>query len=152
MDFYNVGDQYCLRFHEKNGKVREIPVRHDLSLAITDYLEHSGIQYAIPASSLFRTTVRKSRRLTQNPMTADDMGRMMKCRFKEAGLSARLSPHSFRVTTITDLLEQGVPLADVQYLAGHADPRTRAGPPSPQIRHGEGLARSSKTAGRCRSH
>ena len=52
MDFYNVGDQYCLRFHEKNGKVREIPVRHDLSLAITDYLEHSGIQYAVPASSL----------------------------------------------------------------------------------------------------
>ncbi len=124
MDFYNVGDQYCLRFHEKNGKVREIPVRHDLSLAITDYLEHSGIQYAIPASPLFRTTVRKSRRLTQNPMTADDMGRMMKRRLQDAGLSTRLSPHSFRVTTITDLLEQGVPLADVQYLAGHADPRT----------------------------
>jgi hypothetical protein len=26
--------------------------------------------------------------------------------------------------TITDLLEQGVPLEDVQRLAGHADPRT----------------------------
>lgn len=35
-----------------------------------------------------------------------------------------LLPHSFRVTTITDLLEQGVPLEDVQRLAGHADPRT----------------------------
>ena len=33
-------------------------------------------------------------------------------------------PHSFRVATITDLLTQGVPLEDVQYLAGHADPRT----------------------------
>ena len=32
--------------------------------------------------------------------------------------------HSFRVTTITDLLEQGVPLEDVQRLAGHADPCT----------------------------
>jgi integrase/recombinase XerD len=31
---------------------------------------------------------------------------------------------SFRATTITDLLTQGVPLEDVQYLAGHADPRT----------------------------
>ena len=31
---------------------------------------------------------------------------------------------TFRVTTITDLLEQGVPLEDVQRLAGHADPRT----------------------------
>jgi hypothetical protein len=26
--------------------------------------------------------------------------------------------------TVTDLLTQGVPLEDVQYLAGHADPRT----------------------------
>ena len=31
---------------------------------------------------------------------------------------------SFRVATVTDLLEQNVPLEDVQYLAGHADPRT----------------------------
>ena len=123
-DFYRSGDQYCLRFHEKNGKVREIPVRHDLSLTIVDYLEHSGIQYASPTAPLFRSTVRKSRKLTQNAMTADDMGRMMKRRLRDAGLSTRFSPHSFRVTTITDLLEQGVPLADVQYLAGHADPRT----------------------------
>ena len=36
----------------------------------------------------------------------------------------RLSPHSFRVAVITDLLEQGVPLDEVQQLAGHADPRT----------------------------
>ncbi len=123
-DFYRSGDQYCLRFHEKNGKVREIPVRHDLSLTIVDYLEHSGIQYASPTAPLFRSTVRTSRKLTQNAMTADDMGRMMKRRLRDAGLSTRFSPHSFRVTTITDLLEQGVPLADVQYLAGHADPRT----------------------------
>jgi len=32
--------------------------------------------------------------------------------------------HSFRVITITDLLEQGLALEDVQRLAGHADPRT----------------------------
>jgi site-specific recombinase XerD len=36
----------------------------------------------------------------------------------------QLSCHSFRATTITDLLAQGVPLEDVQYLAGHADLRT----------------------------
>jgi site-specific recombinase XerD len=45
-------------------------------------------------------------------------------RLRDAGLSGVLSPHSFRVTTTTDLLEQGVPLEDVQRLAGHADPRT----------------------------
>ena len=35
-----------------------------------------------------------------------------------------LSPHSFRVLVVTDLLSQNVPLEDVQYLAGHAHPRT----------------------------
>jgi integrase/recombinase XerD len=51
---------------------------------------------------------------------------MMKRRMKEAGLPPDLSPHSFRVTAITDLLDQQLPLAlqDVQDLAGHADPRT----------------------------
>jgi integrase/recombinase XerD len=57
-------------------------------------------------------------------MTAGDLGRMTRRRFKDAGLKGQLSPHSFRVTTITDLLAQGVPLEDVQYLAGHSDPRT----------------------------
>jgi integrase len=44
---------------------------------------------------------------------------LVKRRLKDAGLP---SPHSFRVTAITDLLTQ-VPLEDVQYLAGHAEPR-----------------------------
>ena len=57
-------------------------------------------------------------------MTAGDMNRMVKRRLKDAGLPSQLSPHSFRVTTVTDLLSQGVPLKDVQHLAGHADPRT----------------------------
>jgi len=39
-------------------------------------------------------------------------------------LPQRLSAHSFRVATITNLLNQGVALEDVQRLAGHADPRT----------------------------
>jgi len=53
-----------------------------------------------------------------------DVCRMVKRRLRDAGLPGVLPPHSFRVTTITDLLEQGVPLEDVQRMAGHADPRT----------------------------
>ena len=34
------------------------------------------------------------------------------------------SPYSFRVLVVIDLLSQDVPLEDVQYLAGHANPRT----------------------------
>ena len=62
--------------------------------------------------------------LVDGLLRTGDMGRMVKRRMRDAGLPPRLSPHSFRVATITDLLAQGVPLEDVQHLAGHADPRT----------------------------
>jgi len=39
-------------------------------------------------------------------------------------LLERLSPHSFHVTAITDLLTQAVPLKDVWYLVRHSSPRT----------------------------
>jgi site-specific recombinase XerD len=123
-DFYDIGDQHCLRFREKGGKQREIPVRHDLQGFISDYVAAASIAGEPKASPLFRTFVRRTRVITENGMTSGDMGRMVKRRIRSAGLSDRLSPHSFRVTTITDLLSQGVPLEDVQNLAGHADPRT----------------------------
>lgn len=70
----------ALPFHEKGGKVREIPVRHDLLEFLNTYLEMSGLRYSEPSSPLFRTTVRRTKRLTQNRMTADDMARMVKRR------------------------------------------------------------------------
>lgn len=123
-DFYNTGEQYCLRFHEKGGKSREIPVRYDLQQFISDYLTASGLINSDKTTPLFRTAIRRTKRLTENGMTANDMGRMVKRRLRKAGLPERLSPHSFRVAVVTDLLGQGVSLADVQNLAGHADPRT----------------------------
>jgi integrase/recombinase XerD len=57
-------------------------------------------------------------------MTSKRICELFKRRLKDAGLPEHLSPHSFRVTAITDLLGQGIPREDVQYLAGHAEPRT----------------------------
>jgi site-specific recombinase XerD len=122
--FAHDGSQFTLRFEEKGGKAREIPVRHDLERYLREYLEAAGLKDADRDTPLFRSAYRTSGRLTANPITGVDLCRMIKRRLKVAGLPTRLSPHSFRVTTITDLLNQGVPLADVQYLAGHADPRT----------------------------
>jgi site-specific recombinase XerD len=122
--FYHAGEQWMLHFEEKGGKSREIPVRHDLEQMIFEYLDTAGLRTARKDTPLFRTAYRKTGRLTNNRMYVVDVCRMVKRRLKDAGLPVRLSPHSFRVTTITDLLEQGVPLEDVQRLAGHADPRT----------------------------
>jgi len=123
-DLFDAGDQHCLRFLDKGGKSREIPVRHDLQGFLLHYINAAGIGSKFGELPLFRSAVRRTRTLTGLGMTADDVGRMVKRRMRDAGLPGRLSPHSFRVTTITDLLAQGVPLEDVQYLAGHSDPRT----------------------------
>lgn len=120
----NDGAQYVLRFGEKGGKQREVPVRHDLQGYLLAYLYAARLDDAPAASPLFRTLEGRADRLTANGITGLDVCRMVKRRLRAAGLPGRLSPHSFRVCTVTDLLNQGIPLEDVQYLAGHSDPRT----------------------------
>ncbi len=122
--FSHDGTQWTLRFEEKGGKSREIPIRHDLERFIQDYIEAAGLTGAPGDSPLFRSAYRKTGQLTENGVTGVDLCRMVKRRLKEASLPSRLSPHSFRVFTVTDLLNQGVPLEAVQFLAGHSDPRT----------------------------
>jgi site-specific recombinase XerD len=124
-DFIHDGTLWTLRFAEKGGKSREIPVQHDkLEKYILEYLAAAKICDKSGDSPLFQSAERRTGRLTGNPITNVDICRMVKRRLKDAELPAHYSPHSFRVTTVTDLLSQGVPLEDVQYLAGHADPRT----------------------------
>jgi site-specific recombinase XerD len=124
-DFSPDGNQWWFRFDEKGGKARTIPARYDLQMYVEAYLATAGIVKDPGEAPLFRSAVRKTKMLTPLAMSANDIYRMVKRRFRDAGLPARqLSCHSFRATTITDLLTQGVPLEDVQYLAGHADPRT----------------------------
>jgi site-specific recombinase XerD len=108
----------------EGGKSREIPVRHDLEGYIHMYVDTAGITAENKDRPLFRSTLGTTRRLTDRPLTTKDVCRMVKRRLKDAGLPVRLSPHSFRVTGITDLLSQGVPLDDMQFLAGQSSPRT----------------------------
>jgi integrase/recombinase XerD len=56
--------------------------------------------------------------------SSSDPGLKARRRPADAGLEDLFSPHSFRVTVVTDLLNQNVALEDVQYLAGHSSPTT----------------------------
>jgi integrase/recombinase XerD len=123
-DLTHDGTQYALRFAEKGGKAREIPVRHDLERYLREYLAVVVADNEPKTAPLFRTLVRRTGKFTANAMSGTDIWRMVKRRLRTAGLPAQICPHSFRVATVTDLLSQGVPLSDVQFLAGHSDPRT----------------------------
>lgn len=123
-DFVWDGTQYSLRFAEKGGKSRNIPVRHDLEQTLLEYLALFDGQSEPKDAPLFRSVAGRTGELTDQPLRNIDITRMLRRRLRTAGLPAQFSAHSFRVATVTDLLTQGVPLEDVQHLAGHADPRT----------------------------
>lgn len=125
-DFYPDGAQWMLRFAEKRGKSREIPVRHNLQEYLEAYIGAAGMDLEAQkrGKPIFRAAIRREKRLSDGRLETNDICRMVKRRMKAAELPSRLSAHSFRVMAITDLLSQDVPLEDVQHLAGHADPRT----------------------------
>jgi site-specific recombinase XerD len=121
-DWAPSGQDTVLHFFEKGGKPRQIPVRADLARMLTTYLREAAIDD--PRAPLFQSVTPNGGRVTGRPISANDGCRIVKRRLRQLGLPANLSAHSFRVATITNLLEQGIPLEQVQYLAGHADPRT----------------------------
>ncbi len=123
-DLVHDGSQFSLRFTEKGGKARSIPVRHDLQGFLQEYLAVAGLDAAGKDSPLFRSADGARGLLTDRPFSGVDIWRMVKRRLAAAELPTLASPHSFRSCTATDLLLQGVPLEDVQYLLGHADART----------------------------
>jgi len=123
-DLQKDGQQYVLRFQEKGDTSREIPVRHDLEGFMLAYVDAAGIAGDAKDTPLFQASNGRRRKLSGTAMTSKRICELVKRRLKDAGLPERLSPHSFRVTATTDLLQPGIPLEDVQYLAGHAEPRT----------------------------
>ena len=123
-DLQEQESQRVLRFLEKGGKQREIPVRHDLEEWIDAYLKAGRIDPSQKDEPLFLAAERWGLGLSDRAMTAHGVRRMLKRRLKEAGLPEIIVPHSFRVMVVTDLLGQNVPMEDVQYLAGHSNPQT----------------------------
>ena len=74
---------------------------------------------------LFRSAKKRERALTGRPLTGNDILRIVKRRLKAASLpEGTFSCHSFRATTATALLKDGVAREQVQYLLGHSDART----------------------------
>ena len=95
---------------------------------LTEYIETAGIRDDPKGSPLFR----RSDWHTETRLGSEGIGpwtirNILKRRLKDAGLPTIFTPHSFRVLVVSALLDQGVPVDDVQYLAGHARPAiTRA--------------------------
>jgi site-specific recombinase XerC len=125
-----------LRFKEKGGKEKELPVHHKLEELLDEYLKATGL--GVEPGSPFPVALGKTGKLSRRPLVRTDAADMLKRRLKQVGLPAHYSPHSFRATGITNFLENDGTLEAAQRIAGHADSRTTKlyDPPRP-----EGFAR-----------
>lgn len=104
-----------IRVCGKGGKERNLPMSASVRQSIQRYLDYERPE--VKHNSLF--VVLKGRQRGQ-PMTAAGLRTLFRHRRKILNLGAA-NPHKFRHTFCTNMIRQGVSLAVVQKLMGHAD-------------------------------
>jgi len=111
-------DQGLARVLGKGGKERYIPL-HQLAIdKLQDYLNTARPDLAVKSSVTADTVFLSTRGL---PLSADAIRRIVKKSAQLAGISRPVTPHSFRHSFATDLLNNGADLRSVQELLGHAN-------------------------------
>jgi site-specific recombinase XerD len=122
-DYFQPDKRSILRFREKGGKEKEIPVHHMLEKYLDEYLAGANPSDD-PKQPLFRSTRGRSGKLGAEPLSRKDAWAMLKRRLRDAGVSTIYSNHSLRAAGITNFLENGGSLEAAQRMASHADSRT----------------------------
>jgi site-specific recombinase XerC len=122
-DYYQNGKRCWLRLHEKGGKFHEVPAHHNAEAYLDAYLEAAGIARDTK-TPLFRSTIGRSKKLTNKPLRRNNALDMVKRRAAAAGLSRRICNHTFRATGITAYLEAGGTIEKAQQIAAHESPKT----------------------------
>src|SRR5271165_4696946 len=115
--------QLWVRLREKGGKAHAMPCHHNLETYITAYIEGAGLADD-PRGPLFRTIGRGTGLLTRTPLPQRNAYAMVGRRAAAAGISTRLSNHSFRATGITAYLKNGGTLEKAAAMANRASTRT----------------------------
>jgi site-specific recombinase XerD len=95
-DYFQPDKRSTLRFREKGGKEKEIPVHHMLEKYLDEYLAAANPSDD-PKQPLFRSTRGRSGKLGAEPLSRKDAWAMLKRRLRDAGVSTRPSKN-IRVT------------------------------------------------------
>lgn len=111
------------RLLEKGGRVHDVPCHHTLDAYLTEYLEMTGLG-GLPKSPLFPSVDRCTKALSDRSLTDGNAREMINRRARAAGITARISNHSFRASGITNYLENGGVLEKAAAMAAHASTRT----------------------------
>lgn len=123
-DYWQNGKRWWFRLHEKGGKQHEVPCHHIAEEYLDAYIQAAGIDAREKKAPLFRTSYRRTKQLTTNRMTENDVLRMVKRRAKAAALPIGTCCHTFRATGITAYLKNSGSVEHAQAIAAHESPRT----------------------------
>ena len=122
-DYYPQKKRWWLRLREKNGKVNEMPCHHKLESYLDAYIAAAGIADD-RKGPLFRSAIRKTKQLSNRPLSRTDVWYMIRRRAADLGLETAIGCHTFRATGITDYLTNGGRIEVAQRMAGHANAKT----------------------------
>jgi len=108
--------------HGKGDKRRKVKLSVKAMRAVSDYLEATG-RKAKPATAPLFVGFNKGDHPEEKAISDKLIYRLVLAYAKAAEIES-LSPHGLRASFVTLALEGGAKLQQVQYAAGHADPRT----------------------------
>jgi integrase/recombinase XerD len=108
--------------HGKGDKRRTIKIPVDVFRSIKEYIEEAGMQNAPSESPLFVGFDRWDRPTGER--ISDKLIERTVKHYAEMIGETKLTPHGLRASFITLAMEGGATLLQVQYAAGHDDPRT----------------------------
>ncbi|MBX6349907.1 MAG: site-specific tyrosine recombinase XerD [Clostridia bacterium] len=109
----------CVRVLGKGARERIVPVGSHALGALADYLAHGRPALARDPRETALFLNHRGRRLTRQ-----GFWKVLKRYAREAGIARPITPHVFRHSFATHLLENGADLRAVQEMLGHADVST----------------------------
>lgn len=109
-----------VRFIGKGNKEHTVPLPRGTVAALTDWLDLRGHA----PGPVFHPVLKNGKIRHEKGISSQTVYDVVKLRALRANLKTECSPHDFRRTFITTVLEKTGDLAVAQDLAGHADPKT----------------------------
>jgi integrase/recombinase XerD len=123
-DYFHEDRRSFIRFKEKGGKEKELPVPHKLQEYLDSYIEAAQLADSTETPLFRASSGGRGSHLTSRRLNRFRAANMLQRRLEAAGSDGNYSPHSLRATGITRFLEEGGSLEVAQRIAGHADSRT----------------------------
>jgi len=119
-DIKSNGEFTVIQFIGKRNKRREIPLKPEVVQVIKEYLTATGRDLQ---SNGFLLQSHSNSNNNNNGLTPEAVFYMVKRYISKANINKKISPHSFRHSSVTIALDNGSSYREVMNLTGHSDTR-----------------------------